>query len=257
MIMKKLSSFRSQLQSAFIGTALLAFASCTENPASPTDTGSTVVMRTELDNSVAHSASSQESSQGIGSVVDSLQVTSAAYVASNFMLRSDLSDSPDNSNLSEGFIRPEQFILVFDASGRQYIGEHILFSATYQSARFDIDQAQGRSDSLASALGPFYASVLGGNAVSPAASTIRVQGYLWSHGVRVPFTYATSVSGSGRVIMNKPLVVTPNSPMEVIVRFTTTAIFTNGSGMLLDPRDSRNTANIDANLKTSLIGDVQ
>ena len=214
-------------------------------------------MRTEMDNSVAHSPSrtaTHFSPQSYG--IDSLQVTSAAFVASNFLLRSDVSDAQPDPNLAEGIIRPEQFILAFDPSGRQYIGERIIFSATYRSARFDIHQAHGKADSLALAMGPLYLSLLGGNATIPAASTIRVQGYVWSNEVQIPFMYATSTSGEGRVIFNSPLAVTTGSPMEMLVKFHSTKIFMSSSGILMDPRDSRNAAEIDANLKTSLSGEV-
>ncbi len=250
--MKKLLTKKSIFQSALVGLALFGIESCTVNPTSPTDGGSNIAMRTQLDNVVVHSGLSGHASTPDFGSVDSLQVTSAAFAASNFTLRSDVSDDQPDPNLAEGNIRPPQFLLAFDVSGRQYIGESIIFSSTYRRARFDIHALVGSPDSLAFALGPLYTSLFKASTDIPANTTIVIHGNVWKSGIQTPFTYRSAYTGSGSVYSDQPLVVTTGSPMEVLVRFSSQTAFTDGTGMILDPRDVRNAAAIEANLRTSL-----
>ena len=238
------------MQAVLLGLALLGITSCTVSPTSPADSGSNIVMRTQLDNSAVHSTRS-----GSGTT-DSLQVTSAAFAVSNFMLRSDISDDQNDPNLAEGNIRPQQFLLGFDVSGRQYIGESIIYSATYRRARFDIHPLQGNPDSLSLALGSLYGSLFRPGEDVPANTTIVIRGYVWQSGIQMPFTYRSAVTGSGSVFFNQPLVVTAGSPMEVLVSFSSQTAFTDGSGMIMDPRDGRNAAAIETNLKGALKASV-
>ncbi len=254
--MKKLFTEKNLFQAALYSVAVLGIASCTVNPTSPTDGGSNIAMRTQLDAVTIHyTFSGHALPPGFGSV-DSLQVTSAAFAASNFMLRSDLSDDQPDPNLAEGSIRPPQFLLAFDVSGRQYIGEAIIDAYRYHRARFDIHPLHGNPDSLSLAFGPIYNMLFRANEDVPANTTIVIGGYVWQSGNQMPFTYRSAVTGSGNVYFDQPLVVTTGSPMEVLVRFSSQIAFSDGTGAILDPRDGRNGAAIEANLKGALKASV-
>lgn len=247
--MKKILRNQFMIRAALAGFMIFAVASCTEPPTSPADSGSNVVMRTQLDNSTVHSSSA-------ASNLDSLQVISAAYAASNFMLRSDLSDDRSDPNLAEGFIRPPQFLLAFDAGARQYIGENIIYAGTYRRARFDLHPLQGSPDSLAVALGPLYRALFEGSENTAGNTTIVIRGYVWKDGIRMPFTYSSRASGNGSVYFDKPLVVVPATAMEILVRFSSSAAFTDSSGAVMDPRDGKNAAAIETNIKEALKADL-
>ena len=222
--------------------------SCTQSSAPPDANGSNVAMRTEADYSVIHTSVQSPSKNATGSI-DSLQVTSAAFVASNFTLRNDIFDAQSDQNLTEVFIRPPQFLLAFDASGIQYIGEAIVPTGTYNRARFDIHPLQGRSDSLMMGLGPLAPSLLAG---ASGNSTIIIHGYIWESGQKMPFIYTSSVAGNGSVLFDQPLVVSTGLPIEIIVRLSTQKAFMDPSGVIIDPRDGRNTAIIEKNLRSAL-----
>ena len=224
------------MQAALFGFALLGIASCTETPSSPAEGGSVVIMRTQPDNSTIHSSSagiSENSSRSFGGMVDSLQITSAVFAASNFMLRNDLSDDTPIEDVAEETIRNDQFVLRFDEP--QYIGERTVLAGTYHRARYDIHILTGSADSLALKFGSLYSSIFLGN-------TIVIHGFVWSDGRKLPFTYASNFSGTQTVSFDIPLVVTPGAPREVFVRFDPYT-FSSG-GILLDPRDDMNTSAI-------------
>ena len=246
-IMKKLSTKNILIAAVLSCMTLLGIGSCTQSTTPIDASGSNVAIRTEADIAIIHSSHATEKTSEAG--VDSLQVISAAYAASNFMLRSDISDDQTDPSLNEAAIRPPQFLLAFDASGRQYIGESIVSAGTYKRARFTIHPLQGRADSLALALGPLYSSLF---SAAPANSTIVIKGFVWKSGVQMPFTYTSSMTGNGTVQFEHPLVVGFGSPMEVLVRFSSQIAFTDGTGAILDPRDGRNAAAIEENLKTAL-----
>ena len=254
-----MKKFEFMMKSMTFGVLMLALVACTETSSSPSSTGSDVAIRTELDNAVAHSAIVKGKQISLGSSssnVDSLQVTDAAFVVSNFMVRSDVSDEQSSNDLAMGFIRQEQFLLCFNVLGRQYIGEHTLYSATYRSARFDIHPLVGSSDSLVLALGPTYLSLFGQSTTTPSSATILINGYVWKDGMKMPFTYRSNTTGGGRILFSTPIQVTSDSPQELIVRFHSSTVFTDGSGGLMDPREPGNAAAIDEHLKLSLQGDV-
>ncbi len=222
---------------------------CTESSSAPSQGGSVVIMRTQPDISTVHSTPSGVLTAGAG--VDSLQVTQAVFSAQNFMLRSDISDEIPDPNLAEGFIHLGSFLLAFDIGGIQYIGQNVIFAATYRRARFDIQPIHASADSLAQLFGPYASLFASGGSVSP--STIIIKGFVWKNGFQLPFTYSTALSGSGSIPFDTPLVVPAGgAPMEVRVRLTTATAFTDKNGSLMDPRDFGNAAAIDANIKTSL-----
>ncbi|MDP4220799.1 MAG: hypothetical protein Q8896_10205, partial [Bacteroidota bacterium] len=140
-----------------------------------------------------------------------------------------------------------QFLLVFDASGRQYIGESIVYPTTYRRARFAIHSLVGRADSLSLALGPLYSALF-----ASGNSTIVIRGYLWISGVAMPFMFRSAEEGVGSAEFDTPFTVGTDLPKEVLVNFSTVSAFTDVSGKIMDPRDGRNAAAIEAHLKTSL-----
>ena len=80
--MKKSTMLRSAMRIGLFVFAVLGVASCTEQPASPTEGGSNVSMRTELDNSVVRPSGFSGQS---GSTIDSLQVTQAGSRCKRFL----------------------------------------------------------------------------------------------------------------------------------------------------------------------------
>jgi hypothetical protein len=238
--MKKLYLY---VQVLIIGIASLEIVSCTEPSSSPFQNGSVVAVRTELDNSFSASSVLSPADED---TADSLGVTSVAIVAKNVFLRSDTSDTYSDPNLSEDLIRPEKFIMRFDESGRQYVGERLITAATYRRARFDIVPINSQTDSAIFAADPVTAAQFSGTNI-----TIIIQGNIWRNNVAMPFIYRSSAMGSGQALFSEPLVVTSEAPKEVLLRFSTFAAFTN-KGIWMDPRDSRNAAAIEANLKVSV-----
>jgi len=247
--MKKLKVIHA-MQAAVVAFALFSLSSCTDTPSSPSQSGSGVVMRTDLDRSIVRpvGSSSENQTRGFGSYVDSLQITHTAFVASNFTLRSDAADNTDD-NFSEETIRSEQFLLGFD-EGRQYIGEKIVLGGTYLRAKFNLHMLQGKSDSLALAMGPLYTTLF---ASAAAENTVIIHGFVWKDGFKMPFVYNSQISGSESVLFDRPLVIASGTGQtEVLVYFNTSNAFSTGEGFLMDPRDSRNASGIDINLKHSL-----
>src|SRR5207237_1052742 len=113
-------------------------------------------------------------------------------------------------------------------------------AATYRRARFDMQPIATRGDSLVLVLGPF-ASLFGGGDIGVSNNTIVIKGNIWKDGIEMPFTYSSKITGSESVFFDKPLVVPAGgTPMEVLVHFETAAAFSDQSGLLLDPRDPRN-----------------
>lgn len=248
--MKKLHLSKHALQAVFVAFAIFSVSSCTDTPSSPSQSGSGVVMRTDIDRSVVHpiGSSSENQTRGLGAYVDSLQITHTAFVASNFTLRSDAEGSVDD-NFSEETLRSEQFLLGFD-EGRQYIGEKIVLTGTYLRAKFSLHMLEGKSDSLALSMGPLYTTLF---ASAAAENTVIIHGFVWKDGFKMPFVYNSQISGIESVPFDRPLVITSNAlQTEVLVYFKTSNAFSTGEGFLMDPRDSRNAAGIDINLKHSL-----
>ncbi|MFI5263402.1 MAG: hypothetical protein ACHQM6_02690 [Candidatus Kapaibacterium sp.] len=252
--MKKIQCIPQFIRAGIFVFALLSFAGCTQNATSPTSGSSDVIMWTDIDNSGSHTTHTSSTTVSPGLSVDSIVVTSAAFVVSNFQVRSDSSDTDPQDNLFSQQIRSEQFLLDFDTNGRQYIGEHITSAGAYHSARFDIHPIAGRADSLALALGPEYLSLFGGTAVTIPGATVIIKGFVYHGETREPFTYTTNITGAGRVNFDHTLnVPADGTPIEVVVKFKTANAFSIG-GILMDPRDPRNTATIDANLKSAIHG---
>jgi hypothetical protein len=247
------------MKKVFICAALLGLAfitGCTEQVSGPSNQGSDVAMRTEIDNSGAHSSIPAENRVSSFATADSIVVLQAAFICSNMMIRSDISDSDSQSNLSENLMRPEQFILYFDANGIQYVSERLTFPAVYNSARFDVHWAHGRADSLAGAMGPLYLSLFGGTATSIPGATIVIKGFTYVGDVQVPFIYETNMNDAARVFFETPLNVTAGgNAFEVMVKFKTANVFSS-KGILMDPHDPHNAAQIDLNLKTALRGSI-
>lgn len=245
--MKKLFLYASAI---VIGAISVGMTGCTQTSSSPYESSSVVAVRTEVDNSIptfSKEYTKGSNPSGIGGSVDSISVTSAAFVASNVLLRSDISDAVPDQNLAEGLIRPEKFILLFDASSRQYVGERIIFDATYRRVRFDLLPVTGKSDPAFTYADPIYVSLFAGT-----NNTIVIQGYLWEHGAKFPFTYSSASLRSEGALFDTPLIVAGGAPMEVLLRFSTASTFTNELGSLMDPRDMKNASTIDANLKVSV-----
>jgi hypothetical protein len=240
---------RKYVVKAIVCFALFGLLSCTETPSSPPQGGSVVAMRTQLDNSIVRSSAASSRPAGIS--VDSLQVTQAVFAANNFMLRSDISDDVSDPNLAEGFIHQGSFILAFDESGKQYIGENIIFSASYRRARFDLQPIHTSPDSATQLFGQYASLFASGGMISP--NTVIIKGFVWKDGMQMPFTYSAAMTGGPSVLFETPLAVSAGgSPMEVLVGFSSSVAFTDKTGSLMDPRDLKNALDIDANIRTSL-----
>jgi hypothetical protein len=241
-----------------IGFAVFGLASCTENPASPTSGTTNVIMVTAIDNSGGHSSLSS-SINGVsppGSTVDSIIVTTAGFIVSDFSIRSDTADTDPQDNLFLQQIRPEQFMLNFDIAGKQYIGERQTTAAIYRSARFSVHWASGKPDSLAQALNNTYVTLFGGSATFIPGATIVIKGFVYQGESQEPFLYATHINGALRVIFDPVLnVPASGAPITMAVKFTTARAFSSG-GMMMDPRDFHNQAAIEANLPTTLRGSI-
>ena len=248
--MKTGKSISHLLKAAFISISAIGIASCTDSPSSPSQSGSSVVMRTQLDNTVTHpfQGLTENHTRALGALADSIQVTSAAFVVSDFELRSDANDIA-NENFSEETIRREQFLLAFDAN-REYIGERIVLADSYLRSKFTIHPLVGKSDSLALSMGPLYTTLF---ANSVADNTIVIHGFVWKDGLKMPFSYSSKASGSGSVVFDSPLVIAAGAGQtEVLIHFSGARAFSTGEGTLMDPRDSKNTSGIESNLKVSL-----
>lgn len=248
--MKKAKILPHAMQAVLFALALLGLASCTDTPSSPIQKGGGVEMRTESDNSVIHpfTTPSENTTRGFGMIADSLQVTSAAFVVSDFKLRSDADEIADD-NFSEESIRNEQFLLGFEG-GSQYIGGRTVLAGTYLRVKFALHPLQGNTDSLALTLGLLYSTLFTNSA---AENTVVIHGFVWKDGLKMPFTYNSKASGNESIMFDKPLVITTGGGQtEVLVHFNSLATFSTGEGFLMDPRDARNASGIETNLKHSL-----
>ncbi len=233
----RISALRMALFCAF---SIAAFSGCTESPSSPTGESSNIRFWTNIDNSGASSS--------MGSI-SSIEVTSAGFAASGFALRSDSTDSGELASILE--FRSEQFILGFDVACKQYVAERLTPPGTYLTTRFDLHPLFGSNDSLRASAGPFFSSLFGGSSDN---KTIVLKGNILSGESVMPFVYISTITGAERVRFDKPLIVDGNGgTIEMMVRFRTAAVFSSG-GILMDPRDTKNRAAIDANLRMALAG---
>jgi hypothetical protein len=243
---------QSLRQAFFLCLSGLFVWGCTETPTSPTTGGADVTFRTAIDNSRGNS-SSQTGSHGIipseGNAVDSIEVTSAGLFVSNMIFFGSTTGDETDPNRTEIGLRADHFILDFESWGKQYIGDKTLPAATFRSIRFTMLPAGGNSDSLANALGPVFNTFFR----SAPGSTVVIRGNIWMNGQMAAFEYRSQLSGNELAIFDSAYNVSADNPFnEVDVQLRTSIAFGNGSGSLMDPRDSRNAAAIDANLKIAL-----
>ncbi|MFI5264340.1 MAG: hypothetical protein ACHQM6_07490 [Candidatus Kapaibacterium sp.] len=250
--MKRTIIMQSLRQVFFLCLSGLFVWGCTETPVSPTTGGADITFRTAIDNSRGKS-SSQTGSHGsipsAGSAVDSIEITSAGFFVSNMIFFGSTTGDETDPNRTEIGLRADHFILDFESWGKQYIGDKTLPAVTFRSIRFTMLPAGASSDSLANALGPVFNTFFR----SAPGSTVVMRGNIWSNGQMATFEYRSQISGNELAIFDGAYNVSADNPFnEVDVQLSTGTAFGNGSGVLMDPRDSRNAAAIDANLKLAL-----
>ena len=250
--MKPTIIMQSLRQALFAGLSGVLLWGCTETPSSPTAGGAEITFRTAIDNSMGKS-SSQTSSHGsipsTGSAVDSIEVTSAGFFVSNMLFFGSTTGDETDPNRTEVGLRDDHFILDFESWGKQYIGAKFIPPATYRSIRFTMKPAGGSSDSLSAILGPVFNTFFR----SAPASTVVIRGNIWVSGQKTTFEYQSQISGNELAIFDSAYNVSAGIPLnEVDVQLQTGTAFGNGSGILMDPRDFRNAASIDANLRLAL-----
>jgi hypothetical protein len=239
-------------EAAFIGLSLLSVSGCSNNTiSSPDQGGGSVTFKTAIDNSAGKSAS-QSSSHGpvsaSGNTVDSIEVTSAGFFVSNMLFFSNTTGDQTEANRTETILRTDHFILDFESWGKQYIGDKIIMPATFRSIRFTMKSADANVDSLSVALGSSFDIFFR----SAGGSTVVIRGNIWANNQKMPFEYRSQLAGNELALFDSSFTVAPGDlPKEVDIQMKTSDAF-GVTGNIMDPRDSRNAASIDANLKSSL-----
>lgn len=236
------------MATALLGLFLCCVSGCSETPSSPAQGGAYITFRTVIDNTADKTALQSSSHSEVaspGNQADSIEVTSAGLFVSNMLFFSNLTGDETDINRTEIILRNDHFILDFESWGKQYIGARTITSSTYRSIRFTMKPADTDVDPLSPLYLNFFKTAPG--------STVVIRGNVWVNSQRMPFEYRSSLAGNELAQFDSAFTIAPGDPeKEVDVHLKTYTAFGTGTGRVMDPRDGRNAANIDANLRSSL-----
>ncbi|MEP7235683.1 MAG: hypothetical protein ABI778_10335 [Ignavibacteriota bacterium] len=233
---------------AFFGVAAVAVSGCTESTNAPEQSGERVTFMTQIDNKVDHSSSTSFAHSGLpiqGNTIDSVEITGAAFFSNSMNLFSTLTADQTDVNREEVELRTSPFILDFESTGKQYVGDKLIPNSSYRSIKFSVSIPPGNASEFGKSYTNYFQN-------APGTSTV-IRGNVWTNGEKAAFEYRSAIVTSEIAIFTSPfLIPSAAQSTEVDIKIKTSTVFGTGIGKFLDPRDSRNAATITQNLGESL-----